>query len=144
MPRGKPAKTLAEHKAAGTYRKDRHKVLEAPPPPAAQNYEPPSDLPKHLHETWRTIIADLRAMGTVSRTDLSILELAFGHLRNAERIQALFDEKINDAETTTSDVGKLQSALASATSAHSKLIADIARQVKLRPAPPSTDWLDEM
>ena len=143
MPRGKTAKTIDQHKADGTYRKDRHGAEDAPAPPEADDFRAPSDLPRDLVPTWDTVIADLREIGTVTKTDLSLLGAAFVQLKNAARIQVMYAAAFDDPEATTSDISKLQSALASAHGAYAKLRDGVERAVKLRPRKKKNgDWVD--
>ena len=143
MPRGSTAKTIAQHKAQGTYRKDRHGADDAPTPKPAEDFRAPADLPAELVPTWDTVISDLRETGTVTRTDLALLGAAFVHLKNSARIQSAYAAAFDDPEATTSDISKLQSALASATGAYAKLVDQVTRAVKLRPTKKHEgDWVD--
>jgi hypothetical protein len=144
MPRGSTAKTIKQHKAEGTYRKDRHGAEDAPTPPAATDFGAPTDLPAELVPTWDTVISDLREIGTVTRTDLSLLGAAFVQLKNAAKIQRAFDDVLAEDVPNPSNVSKYQSALASAHGAYAKLRDQVERAVKLRPSKKSGDWLEDL
>lgn len=145
MPAGRPPKSIAEHVAQGTYRKDRHDV-DIVPAPQAQNTSPPSPLPVSLVPAWDTVVSDLLAVGIVTKTDILLLSQAFKDLENAELIQLAYDEALRgDGEgTNTSDISKLQSARASAMSSYSKILEGIRRTVKGNPKPRETDWLKKI
>lgn len=70
---GAPRKTLAQHKAAGTYRRDRHGSWSEPtgvdtlPPP------PPSTLTDLARAEWQRVIALLGTTGRLTSLDTALL-----------------------------------------------------------------------
>lgn len=141
MPQGgHNKKSPQEHKAAGTYRKDRHK--EPPAAPAAPDLSPPPGLPAGLAPVWRTVLEDLAAVGTVTKIDLEMLSTVFRHKANAQRLQALLEAALDSEEPSTTDISKLQSALASATGTYLRQLGIVTTAVQRRPKPAvADDWL---
>lgn len=128
MPRA--PKSIEEHKANGTYRASRHGKPPASPAVPALDVSPPESVPESLHAQWSAMVKDLQAAGTVTRTDLCLLERAFTQLGNAFKLQAVFDHALTDPEASPSDVTKYQGATASATSSFQRLVTEIRRAVK--------------
>jgi hypothetical protein len=141
MPRAK--KTIDEHKANGTYRPSRHGKPPAAPAVSALDVSPPASVPAGLHAEWLAIVDDLKTAGTVTRTDLCLLERAFTQLGNAIKLQAVFDQSLTDPEASPSDVTKYQGATASATSSFQRLVTEIRRAVKANSRPQEKDEFAE-
>ena len=93
---GRPRKSAAQHKAEGTYRKDRHGSEEALALVPVTAIDPPCWLPHTLDPTWRAVVGDLCAMGAVCPSDLVLLEQAFRLLKDTLRYQAQLD-RLNDS-----------------------------------------------
>lgn len=132
-PPGRPPKSAAAKKAAGTHRKDRLTEADAPPPPDAKKVSPPEGLPRSLAAEWLRLLADLQAVGVVSNTDVDRLKTAFACKANADEIQKALDLALRAREAT--GISKLQSAHASAVKTADSIIAAVERAVKLRPKP---------
>lgn len=141
MPRA--PKTIEQHKANGTYRASRHGKPPAGPAVPALDVSPPASVPEDLHEQWEAMVKDLQAAGTVTRTDLCLLERAFTQLGNAVKLQAVFDYSLTDPEASPSDVTKYQGATASATSSFQRLVTEISRAVKANAKPEQKDEFAE-
>jgi hypothetical protein len=141
MPRGRPAKPLAEKIANGTHRKDRKTVADAAPPPPAKALTPPPEVTPALRPKWDAIVADLEAVGVVTDTDLIRLARAFRQLGNAILFQTQLEECLIDPEASPSDKAKFQSSVTSATASFVSIVAELERSVKLRPrTEKGMDW----
>lgn len=123
MPR--PRKSAAQHKAEGTYRKDRHSEPEGLALVALKSVDAPEWI-GDLAGTWSAVTIDLCEMGALMPSDLPLLESAFRALSNSRRIQALLDVEIeggNGDGYDPADLGKLSAAVVSQTSLYSSLFA---------------------
>lgn len=117
----RPRKSAAQHKAEGTYRKDRH----GEPPEAAalvpvKSVAAPAWLGKDLAPVWRTITADLCAMGALVPSDLPFLEQAFRLYSNALRLQ---DDLENALGGDPKDISRISAAVVSQSSAAISIFA---------------------
>jgi hypothetical protein len=116
----------------------RKKVTEPPP----DDFAPPAILSKELHPQWREVIADLQLIGAVSRTDIVMLIEAFSMLENARILQARFRGAAGDPATESLELGRLQSASASAVGSFLKLVGKVREMIAERPKPEKKDdWL---
>lgn len=78
MPRGgrRFGKSAAEHKLAGTFRRDRHTGRDSPSLPPARPPPPPPHLTAAEREAWAEVRREVVALGTYTRADLSAFKLA--------------------------------------------------------------------
>lgn len=127
-------KTIEELIAAGTYRPSRHGPrLQATAAPA-DDFAAPPEIPASLHTRWAEVVADLRAVGVVTRTDVVLLARAFSQLDNAEKFQQLLDKQLAEGGDVSS-LAKIQNASANATASFLRLVItvrDAVRQNKSR------------
>jgi len=143
MPKGRTPKPVEEHKKAGTYRRDRHAARDSGEAKPAQDKAPPAALPAELCVQWADAVADLEAVGIVTKTNLSMLERAFVQLGNSMKLQTKFEESLQSKEATPSDMSKFQSATSSATASYLRLMLEVQRAVKLNPKKNAKDPLGE-
>jgi len=106
----------------GSYRPSRHGPLDgsapagAGPPPAAK-LRPPRDIPPALRPFWRQVVAELLERGTLHAPDLETLADGFRQLAIARALQARLTTALADPKATVAELARLQTALASASSA---------------------------
>lgn len=112
---------------------EKTKAKVAAPKPEAGSLSAPKDLPRELRDTWKHVVSDLSAIGTVSNTDICRLAGAFRQLGNSLAFQAMLDAAFDDPDATPSDKAKYQSAISSATAAYSRIIGDLETQIAKRP-----------
>ena len=116
-----------------------HKKLTAPP---ADDFSPPAVLSKELHHEWREVISDLKAIGTVTRTDIIMLTEAFGNLANSRTLKARFNQAAEDMDADPLTLSRFQSASASADGQFIKYVDRIRKMIAGRPKPEKDDdWL---
>jgi len=110
--------------------------------PAAEEFSPPAVLADELYPQWYEIIADLKAIGPVSRTDIVMLTEAFSMLENARILQSRFRDAAGNADTESLELGRIQSASASAVGSFLKLVNKVREMIAERPKPEKEDdWL---
>jgi len=110
--------------------------------PAAEEFSPPAVLADELYPQWYEIIADLKAIGPVSRTDIVMLTEAFSMLENARILQSRFRDAAGYADTESLELGRIQSASASAVGSFLKLVNKVREMIAERPKPEKEDdWL---
>jgi len=111
-------------------------------PPAADDFAPPVILSEELHPQWREVIEDLKAIGDVSRTDIVMITEAFSMLENARILQARFRDAAFDPKTESLELGRIQSASASAVGSFLKLVIKVRETIAKRPkSEKKDDWL---
>jgi len=110
--------------------------------PPADGFDPPAILSDELHPQWCEVIADLKAIGDVSRTDIVMLTEAFSMLENARILKARFRDAACNPDTESLELGRIQSASASAVSSFLKLVGKVREMIAERPkVEKKDDWL---
>ena len=81
---GRPAKTTAELKAAGTYKKCLHEE-KAADMDELRGFEPPESFCARTKAAWRRFMAELEKMGIAMEIDRDMLEDAFVNYEAAQK-----------------------------------------------------------
>lgn len=112
MPRGRPSTSATTKKARGTFRAKDKKQLAAEEALALEpisSISPPAWLAPDLVPVWRSLTADLCAMGAIIPADLPLLAQAFRMMGNCAALQAMLDTALEGGDVA--EIHKLSSAL---------------------------------